>query len=113
MAENAYLDCAKRGACLRLNWEDCNKEHPGVNVGHEDEDILQDWWTVDTAVLAANEILQHILRCQLTPSFGRKITPQLFGIWKALLDDMNQVCLADGPFCLSNSDDVLANAYSF
>ncbi len=80
MAENAYLDCAKRGACLRLNWEDCNKEHPGVNVGHEDEDILQDWWTVDTAVLAANEILQHILRCQLTPSFGRKITPQLFGI---------------------------------
>ena len=75
MAENAYLDCAKRGACLRLNWEDCNKEHPGVNVGYEDEDILQVWWTVDTAVLAESDIYgisQHILRCQSTPSFRRK-----------------------------------------
>jgi len=87
----------------------------GVNIDYEDEDILQDWWTVDTAVLAENDVPQHVLRCQLTPSFCGKTTPQLFGYrnWEPLLDDRHQVCLADGPFCLSNSDDILAHACSF
>ncbi len=108
-AENEYLDCAKQGACLPLNREDCNDERYGVNTGYEDENILQDWWTVDTAVLAENDIPQHILRCQLTPSFCGETTPQLFGSWEALLDDINQVCLANGPFCMS----ILADAYCF
>ncbi len=74
MAENAYPDCVKRGACLQLNREDCNNKHPGVNIGYVDEDIFQVWWTVDT-VLAENDVYgtsQYVLRCQLTPSFCGK-----------------------------------------
>lgn len=97
MAENACLDCAKQGAWLPLR-EVCNNEAYRVEINYGDEDILQDWWTLDVAVLAENDISQQTLSCQLTPSFCGKTTVQLFSNWVALLDDMNQTCLADGPF---------------
>lgn len=67
MAEDAHLDCVKPGACLPHDREDCDDVCYGVGIHYYHEHILQNWWPIDIAVLAENDIPQHILRCQSTP----------------------------------------------